>query len=326
VGLRITDRHGRPAEVLGVVTSLGGEAVGEPVRRELSPEARASEEVLVEEVADLVAELRSGRDDRWGPLLGVGLSMGGHIDDGTVRLSVNTGWGMGAPRVARSGYPLADRLRRRVGCRVVVDNDVRSLAIHENLHGRPGRSSFAVVAVLADGVGGGLIINGRPWRGHGGTAGEIGHLFAGRLDDQRPCRCGRSGCIEAYATPAAIRAQLGGRRLGEAARRPHDDRAAVDAFRVGGSALGVGIASMLNWLNLGTVVLHLPPSVGEAAAGSAGSAYLGALREELDARVFSDGADIDLDVRTSSPSAMESLTVRAAASLVLERTIEDLEG
>ena len=70
------------------------------------------------------------------------------------------------------------------------------------------------------GVGGGLILDGKPWLGRGG-AGEIGHMVV-KLDGAH-CPCGRRGCVEAYAGRAAMEAK---------ARREHDEGAKTDLFKI----------------------------------------------------------------------------------------------
>ena len=81
-----------------------------------------------------------------------------------------------------------------------------------------GKPNFAIVAVFDEGVGAALVLDGRLYRGAGGAAGEIGHVaveFPPPLSEDRPsgfaalCRCGRFGHVEAVATPARLREELG---------------------------------------------------------------------------------------------------------------------
>src|ERR671925_1257653 len=98
-------------------------------------------------------------------------------------------------------FQLAGALAGSLGTRVKIENDVQVAtdAEFELGAGRPYRSLLGVF--WGTGVGGGLILDGRPWTGRGG-AGEIGHVVV-ELDGAR-CTCGRRGCMEAYAGRAAM--------------------------------------------------------------------------------------------------------------------------
>ena len=112
-------------------------------------------------------------------LAGVGVGSPGTIEAGNVTSARNLpGW--------EGTFPLAATLESALGCRVAVGNDVQ----------------VATDAVFwGTGVGGGLILDGKPWTGRGG-AGEIGHVVV-EIDGAR-CTCGRLGCMEAYAGRAAM--------------------------------------------------------------------------------------------------------------------------
>ena len=93
-------------------------------------------------------------------------------------------------------FPLADELSKALGTRVALGNDVQVATDAEALlgAGRPYRSLLGVF--WGTGVGGGIVLDGRPWVGRG-AAGEIGHVVVKR--DGARCTCGRRGCMEAYA-------------------------------------------------------------------------------------------------------------------------------
>src|SRR6185295_8830651 len=83
-------------------------------------------------------------------------------------------------------FPLADELGKALGTRVALGNDVQVATDAEALLG----------AFWGTGVGGGIVLDGKPWIGRG-AAGEIGHVVVKR--DGAKCTCGRRGCMEAYA-------------------------------------------------------------------------------------------------------------------------------
>ncbi|MBV9083367.1 MAG: ROK family protein [Acidobacteriaceae bacterium] len=117
-----------------------------------------------------------------------GIGFGGPVDfpSQTVTLSTHVfGWAQ---------YPLISRVRETVQTPVVMDNDANVGALGEYFHGA-GKSNDPVVYVtLSTGIGGGIIIGGRVYRGADSFAGEIGHL---NIDPSGPeCLCGSNGCFE----------------------------------------------------------------------------------------------------------------------------------
>lgn len=121
---------------------------------------------------------------------GIGLGVPGPIDveSGTLgSTSILPGW---------SGTKPAEELARRLGVPVHVDNDANLGALGELVWGSGrGVKDLAYIKV-ASGVGAGLVISGKIYRGPGGTAGEIGHIT---LDESGPvCRCGNRGCLETF--------------------------------------------------------------------------------------------------------------------------------
>src|SRR6202051_2796621 len=125
---------------------------------------------------------------------GVGVGSPGTIDDGNVTSARNLpGW--------EGTFPLAETLEHALGCKVRVGNDVQVATDAEFKLGA-GRLYGSLLGVFwGTGVGGGLILDGKPWTGRGG-AGEIGHVVV-EVDGAR-CTCGRRGCMEAYAGRAAM--------------------------------------------------------------------------------------------------------------------------
>jgi glucokinase len=200
-------------------------------------------------------------------LAGVGVGSPGTISDGTVASARNLpGW--------EEPFPLAETLRAALGAEVRVANDVRvaTLAEHRLGAGRLYRSLLGVF--WGTGVGGGLILNGEVWSGRG-AAGEIGHMVV-EMGGAR-CTCGRRGCMEAYAGRAAMEKHVQaevekGRRTdlfklmrqrertrltsGIWARAlEHGDKLATQVIERAVGALGAGIASAVNLLDVEGVIL-----------------------------------------------------------------------
>jgi fructokinase len=165
--------------------------------------------------------------------------------------------------VCMNGRPFRQDLSAALGIAPVFDNDANCFALAEAWLGAaaPFRGGVVFGVIMGTGVGGGLVVGGRPWAGAQGIAGEWGHhaVWAG-APDARACYCGQRGCLERYiAGPAledAYQARSGTRlALNEvAARRGHDAHAAavieglLDTF-------GRALANVIDILDPAVVVL-----------------------------------------------------------------------
>jgi len=171
--------------------------------------------------------------------------------------------------------PFRDLMAERLGLPVEVDNDGNVAALAEWRAGAAQGASDVVLLTLGTGIGGGLILNGAPYRGAIGAGAELGHIT---IDvDGPPCQghCPNNGCLETLASGTALaregrriageqpdsalgRALAEGREITGAliTELAHDgDTAAVEALTLIGTNLGVGIASYLNVFNPDVVVI-----------------------------------------------------------------------
>lgn len=171
-------------------------------------------------------------------------------------------------------FELGATLREQLGAPAAVGNDVQ-VAVNAEFElgaGKPYRSLLGVF--WGTGVGGGIILNGRPWLGRGG-AGEVGHVVV--EPDGARCGCGRRGCMEAYAGRAAMEARArrrvekghktdlfklmehrGKTRLTSAvwARAlEHGDEMAHELIGKAIWAIGIGVASAINVLDVEAVII-----------------------------------------------------------------------
>jgi glucokinase len=148
-------------------------------------------------------------------LAGVGVGSPGDADEntGVVSSALNLpGWG--------GSFPVAETLEKELGTKVRVGNDVQ-VATEAEFHLGSGREFQSLIGVFwGTGVGGGLILDGKPWLGRG-AAGEIGHMVVQRGGAK--CTCGRRGCMEAYAGRMAMEAE---------ARRQHEEGVKTDLFKL----------------------------------------------------------------------------------------------
>jgi transcriptional regulator of PTS gene len=126
---------------------------------------------------------------------GVGIGVPGLVDPetGYIRFLPNYGW---------KNVNLKELIQHKLNHLCFIDNSSNALALAEQWFGEgKGVDNFLVVTI-ENGVGLGAVINGRIYRGHEGIAGEFGHLTVN--PDGPECRCGKKGCVEAYAGKIAI--------------------------------------------------------------------------------------------------------------------------
>jgi len=117
-------------------------------------------------------------------------------------------------------FALGEELAKALGCEVRIGNDVQ-VAVEGEYHLGAGRPYDSLLGVWwGTGVGGGIVLGGKPWLGRG-AAGEIGHIVVKRGGAR--CPCGRRGCLEAYAGRAAMEAK---------ARREHAAGVETDLFQI----------------------------------------------------------------------------------------------
>jgi predicted NBD/HSP70 family sugar kinase len=176
-------------------------------------------------------------------LVGVGVGLPGPIEPDTGLPKPTTilpGW---------EGYPLPDLLHGHWEVPMVFENDARALAFGEaSLH--PGETVLGVK--WATGIGAGLVTGGINLTGDDGTAGDIGHIKLSRTGPE--CRCGRRGCLAAYASGHALCGQLGVASLTDIARRCAEPEVSR-ALAVAGRKLGTVLAALIAMANPRTLVL-----------------------------------------------------------------------
>ncbi len=115
--------------------------------------------------------------------------------------------------------PLAEWLEDALGARVFLENDANAAAVAEWRFGAGRGFDDVVYLTMSTGVGGGLVLGGRLYRGVGRGAGEVGHMRVCWDEDAEVCSCGRRGCLEAYVGGASWSRRL--QRI-----TPKDSRAA----------------------------------------------------------------------------------------------------
>jgi glucokinase len=229
-----------------------------------------------------------------GELAGVGVGSPGTIDGGTVTSARNLpGW--------EGSFPLADTLAAALHCDVRLGNDVQVATDAEFALGA-GKPYDSLLGVFwGTGVGGGIVLDGKPWLGRGAAA-EIGHIVV-ELDGAR-CTCGRRGCMEAYAGRSAMEAHA--RKLEEKGRKTdlfklmkerkrtrvtsgiwaraleHEDELAIHMIERAIRALGAGVASALNVLDVECVI------IGGGLGVRLGDPYAKRIEDAMQPHLFAD--------------------------------------
>jgi glucokinase len=252
--------------------------------------------------ADVAAEMETALREAAGAaglepaeLAGIAVGSPGTIEDGKVSSARNLpGW--------KGTFPVAATLHDALGPAVRVGNDVQVATDAEQKLGA-GRPYGSLLGVFwGTGVGGGLILDGRPWTGRGG-AGEIGHMVV--VIDGARCTCGRRGCMEAYAGRAAMEEHA--RKLHEEKGRKtdlfklmrehdrtrvtsgiwaraleHGDKLASEIIDRAVGALGAGIASAVNLLDVEGVI------IGGGLGVRLGDPYVKRISEAMRPHLFAD--------------------------------------
>ncbi len=125
--------------------------------------------------------------------IGIGIPGVAQGDTGVVFNCTNLGW---------INVPLREEMQKYINKPVYIDNDANVAALAEAYFGVSAGYRSSVMITLGTGVGGGIVINGRPWAGAHGRGGEIGHMTL--VPDGAPCTCGNNGCVERYCSATAI--------------------------------------------------------------------------------------------------------------------------
>lgn len=179
--------------------------------------------------------------------------------------------------------PLADRIEQATGLRTLVSNDANLMALGETLFGAGRGAEDVVFVTVGTGIGCGVVIGGRLFRGYRNRGMELGHITV-KADGER-CACGGVGCLEHYASTSALVRRfrtLAGSAAGTAEVDGKDVvffyeqglPAAVEAMEEHWTYLAHGIASMINLFSPQRVVVG-------GGISEAGPFYLDRLREKV---------------------------------------------
>lgn len=250
----------------------------------LGTQVALGREQVINDMCDAIRHLAD--KNRSSSLQGIGIGVPGIIDmkTGMLRESPNLpGW---------ANSPVQAQIEQRLGTRVILENDANAAAFGEKWLGAARDVDNMAMLTLGTGVGGGVVLGGRIWHGMTGMAGEFGHITV--EPEGVPCPCGNRGCLEQYASATAVvrmarEAITSGRAPGLQRAASSDpefsakavynlaiqgDEEARKIFRRVGRALGIGLADLVNALNL-------PMYVVGGGVSSAWEAFSPVIFEEL---------------------------------------------
>jgi glucokinase len=230
----------------------------------LKTRPRQGRDAVVRELAEAILAL-SERVAGTATLSGIGIGVPGiiYLQTGMLRESPNLpGW---------ENYPVRTEIEQLVGSRVVLENDANAAALGEKWLGRGRQLDSLCMLTLGTGVGGGIVLDGKIVHGFLGMAGELGHMVV--AENGVACPCGGQGCLETEASATAIvrmaneaaragrSAALANAASGEMTSKKvyelanSGDETCRAIFRSVGRYLGIGLAGLVNALNLPIYVI-----------------------------------------------------------------------
>jgi predicted NBD/HSP70 family sugar kinase len=213
---------------------------------------RQSPGVVADLIEDGVRQCVADAGLRMSDVEGVGIGIPGAID-------AIAGVSLWSPVLGPSPVPFAAEVAARLGTRVLIENDANLVALAEHWFSMGQPLPACMVVTIEDGVGMGLVLDGRIHRGAHGIGPEFGHV---KIEPNGlPCRCGGRGCLDAYASgwgilqqvlacePVRFAADPAPCRLADLIGRAVNDEPVAGAFRRAGEMLGIAVANAVNMLN-----------------------------------------------------------------------------
>lgn len=166
-------------------------------------------------------------------------------------------------------FPVLNVLKRHLNSTpLIIENDVNCITLGEFWKGSGRNCDSMIMLAIGTGLGGGIVLRRKLWRGEDGTAGEIGHIVVNPAGPK--CNCGSNGCLESFVSAEAVRRIVKSnprltektcktdpddipRKIMELARE--GDNEAINLWKQFGSYLGVGITSLINLLNIKNIII-----------------------------------------------------------------------
>jgi glucokinase-like ROK family protein len=257
-------------------------------RRKEDADPMQGQEIMIEQTLRLVKEAMTAGKKKGYCFLGLGLATPGTVDlkEGVLIFAPNLHW---------KNVPFQKIFSERTKLKVIVENDANAATIGEHLFGIARLTRDFIFVFAGVGIGGGLFLDGKLYRGKNGYAGEIGHFPIMANQSQTVCHCGNRGCWETFANQYSIiqrvQARLEVKRNSILPKLMSEqgvplsiglikqaadagDQEAIDSFAEAGRAFGQGFAGLINIFNPEKIILGGPLSL-------AGDYFLPAIREVI---------------------------------------------
>ena len=218
-----------------------------------------------------------------------------------------------------SEIDIQGELAKRYALPVFLEHDANCGALAELWYGDTETQHNILYVNVANGIGAGLIFDGKLTRGQIGTAGEIGHMSLNF--DGPPCECGNRGCLELYCSLGKLKSDYDALTgtSGKTAEEilllaKNGDVPAENALEKSASYLGIGLANLVNILNPGTIILS-------DTFAAAGETLTKLVRWHMNRYLLHDIAEC-VEVRTAS-GPLEEITMRGASVAALEQLLKE---
>ena len=258
-------------------------------RTEVPSGVKEGKDATLKKILNTIEEVRHRIKGK--RLAGIGMGVPGIIDmeTGTIIQSPNlNGW---------AGFKIKDTLADKLAWPIYIENDANAFTLGEGWVGAASGIKNFCGLTLGTGVGGGIVLDGNMWRGVNGTAGEAGHITV--EPDGVPCGCGAKGCLERYVSATGLVRmaregkddKIAGPLLNKcggidgisamtiASLAREGDPFCMELFRRLARYLGIGMADIVNLLNIEMIVIG-------GGLSNASDLFLGLARDEMLKRSF----------------------------------------
>jgi glucokinase len=247
---------------LGIVDARGNVVAQSVIRTDTHEDVN----LYVKDLGVAIRSLANQVDGGISSIRGVGMGApNGNYYRGTIEFAPNLKW--------KGVVPLAELVSKEIGLPVALTNDANAAAVGEMTYGAARGMKHFIMITLGTGVGSGIVVGGYVLYGHDGFAGELGHTIQVR-NNGRLCGCGRTGCLEAYASAIGVartareilettdkatilrdipRDQITSKDVAEAAAK--GDQVAIDIFNFTGHMLGAALADFVAFSSPEAIIL-----------------------------------------------------------------------
>ena len=247
---------------LGIVDARGNVVAQSVIRTDTHEDVNLYVKDLGAAIRTLATQVEGGLESIRG--VGIGAPNGNYYR-GTIEFAPNLKW--------RGVIHLADLVSAEIGLPVALTNDANAAAVGEMTYGAARGMKNFIMITLGTGVGSGIVVGGYVLYGHDGFAGELGHTIQVR-NNGRLCGCGRTGCLEAYASAVGVartareiletsdrptilrdipRDTISSKDVAEAAAK--GDQVAIDIFNFTGRMLGAALADFVAFSSPEAIIL-----------------------------------------------------------------------